>query len=267
MARTRARRAHLETTREAGLPRISPISVLAGLVTAYGAFALLASIAGAIANAVDADTEFRTNDWTGSGMVAAAITAVVLFVAYVFGGYVAGRMARRSGMLHGLLVAIASLVVGAIAGGAVRLLSDSADIERNLRSIGVPTDTDQVTSVAVAALVASLVAMLAGGALGGVLGERWHTKLALRAADDNYGPAAEARARAEREDQERQRRLEADPTVNRDVTAGQHRGDEKIDLRSPDQGAVPVSHRQGDEPRYTVDEWRRMEAQQDSRNR
>ena len=77
-------------------------SILAGIVAAYGTFAIVAAVVGAIANGADADTEFRTNDWTGSGATALLISAATLFVAFLFGGYIAGRMARRRGVAHGI---------------------------------------------------------------------------------------------------------------------------------------------------------------------
>ncbi|HEX2577081.1 MAG TPA: YrzE family protein [Aquihabitans sp.] len=281
-------RPHLETAREAGLSRFSIVSILAGMVTAYGTFAILASIAGAIANAADADTEFRTNDWTGSGAVALLLSALVLLLAYLFGGYVAGRMARRSGLLHGIAVAVASLIVGGVVGGIVGAVADNDEVQDNLRSIGVPTNMDQVTEVAVTGVIVSLLAMLAGAALGGLLGERWHTKLARRVADDNYGPAAEARARAEREDEQHQRRVQQDDAVRRDLADGKDR-DGRPDREDHDLGGdrhggavVPprdlnqvdddrtrerIDLREGDgssqdQPRYTAEEWRQVERTQ-----
>jgi hypothetical protein len=233
--RTRSTVIHRETAREAGYGALSPLSVLAGVVSAYGAFAIVAAVVGAVMTSIDADTEFRTNDWTSSGAVAALASAVVLFLAYLFGGYVAGRMARRAGVLHGVVVFIVSLMVGAAAGGVVAALDDGGDVERNLRSIGIPTTADQVTDVAIAGAIVSLVAVLLGSVLGGMLGERWHTKLARRAADPDYGPGAAARAEAERADEERAALIERDETVRRDVEA------EQIDLRDDDRTAVVAS--------------------------
>ena len=193
----RPTRVHRETAREAGFGTLSPLSVLAGVLCAYGAFAIVAAIVGAALAAADVNTEFRSNDWTGSGAVASLASAAVLFIAYLFGGYVAGRMARRAGLLHGALVFVVSLVVGGVAGGVVSALADSNDVEDNLRSIGVPTTMDQITDVAVAGVILSLVAVLVGSLLGGALGERWHTKLARRVADPEIGTTADERARLE----------------------------------------------------------------------
>ncbi len=223
MARTpRPAREHRATVREAGLGRMSLVSILAGTLTAYGTFAVVAAIAGAILAAADIDTEFRTNDWTSSGFVAGLVTAVVLLVAYLFGGYVAGRMARRSGLLHGLAVVVLSVVLGAVA-GLIASTGDDSAIQDNLRSIGIPTSWDQVESIAIFGAVASLVAVILGGILGGILGEGWHTRLARRVADPERGPAADARVAAERDreradhlDRERDERMGADRVLARE---------------------------------------------------
>jgi hypothetical protein len=250
--RERATRA--SRVREAGYSTISPLSIVAGVVCAYGAFAIVAAIVGSILTAVDVDTEFRTDDWTSSGAAAALASAVTLFLAYLFGGYVAGRMARRSGILHGALVFLVSLVLGAIVGGVVGAVADSNEVEQNLRSIGIPTSTDQLEDVAIAGVIASLVAVLIGSLLGGMLGERWHTKLARRVADPEIGPAADARRRADEEESERRDHIHRDPTMHRDLDrdgvddrAERGRAERDIDLRD-------------DEPRYTAAEWQQRES-------
>ena len=61
--------------REAGHGRFSLLSILAGTLTSYGAFAILAAIVGALLAAADVETDFRTNDWAGSGAVGGLATA------------------------------------------------------------------------------------------------------------------------------------------------------------------------------------------------
>jgi len=175
------------------MPGISAISILAGIVGAYGTFAVVAAIAGAVANRADTNTDFRTNDWTGNGAKALLISAVTLFIAYLFGGYIAGRMARRRGVAHGVAVFVVSLILAAIAGALVKAFTDNADIRRNLRSIGAPTTWNQVSDVAIVGVIVALAAMLLGAILGGMLGDRWHAKLERRAADPAYGPDTQIR--------------------------------------------------------------------------
>ncbi|MHB1139996.1 MAG: hypothetical protein ACYC2O_13655 [Microthrixaceae bacterium] len=212
-------RQHLAVAQEAGHGRLSFVSVLAGLVTAYGTFAIIASIVGAVLAALDVDTDFSTNDWTGTGAVAVVASALSLLLAYLFGGYVAGRMARRSAMLHGIAVFVGSLVVIAIVSGVVSLLTDDAEIRENLRSLGLPTAWDQVSGPATAGVIVSLVAMLVGSLIGAQLGERWHTRLARRVADPTIGRSAAIRESAAREEEASVAAAESEPVIRRDLDA------------------------------------------------
>ena len=272
----RPTRVHRETALEAGFGTLSPLSVLAGVLCAYGAFAIVAAVVGAALAAADVNTEFRSNDWTGSGAVASLASAAVLFIAYLFGGYVAGRMARRAGLLHGALVFVVSLLVGGVAGGVVSTLADSNDIEDNLRSIGVPTTMDQVTEVAVAGVILSLVAVLVGSLLGGALGERWHTKLARRVADPEIGTTADERARLEAEEADRRARLDNDDALSRDVDTEVAASEPVIVGRTPliprpvdtDDGVGRDQNvdLRDDEPRLTESEWRERELSRTDRS-
>ena len=53
--------------RQAGLGRLSFISVLAGVLVAYGAFALLAALVGALAVAIGLDTSWPATTGPPSG--------------------------------------------------------------------------------------------------------------------------------------------------------------------------------------------------------
>lgn len=244
-------RLHKEIARDAGFGSLSVLSVLAGVVCAYGTFAVVAAVAGAVTDALGITADFRTDDWTSNATGAAAVTAVVLFVAYLFGGYVAGRMARRAAVLHGLAVFVTSLVLGAIAGGLVTALADNADIEQNLRSIGIPTTTDQVNEVAIAGALVSLAAILLGSLLGSWLGERWHSKLARRAVDPAYGPQADAWDRAAAAEYDAHRRAERDRALQAITPAGDRDGHDDLDLRD----RPVVAGGEADRPRYTAEEW------------
>jgi hypothetical protein len=219
MATYSGARAHRAVADEAGLRSISLISVLAGIVTAYGTFAIVASIVGAVLSSLDVQTDFRTNDWTGSGAVAALATAVSLFVAYLFGGYVAGRMARRKALLHGVAVFVASLVIAVVVGGVVGWLTDDQQIRESLQSIGVPTTTDQISGVAVVGAIVSIAAILVGSILGAMLGERWHTKLSQRVVDPDIGATRVRRERAAAEDGAAQEQVDRDEVIRRDREA------------------------------------------------
>jgi hypothetical protein len=174
--------------REAGVGRLSFISVLAGVLVAYGAFAVLAALVGAAAAAIGLDNDLSRNDWARLGTGSAIAAAVVLLLAYLFGGYVAGRMARRAGLLNGLAVFLLAIVLVAAVGAIAASQADADAIRSNLRSLGIPTSGSEWGDLGTLAGIASVAAMLVGALVGGVLGERWHSKLTRRAVSGRYGP-------------------------------------------------------------------------------
>jgi uncharacterized membrane protein len=182
------RRDRAALTREAGIGKLSFISVLAGVLVAYGAFAVLAALAGAAAATIGLNTDLSANSWAELGVGGAIVAAVVLLLAYLFGGYVAGRMARRAGLLHGLAVFVLALVIVALIAAIAASHTDTSAIRGNLRNLGIPTTGAEWGDVGTLAGIGSLVAMLIGAVVGGMLGERWHTKLTRRAASPRYGP-------------------------------------------------------------------------------
>jgi hypothetical protein len=174
--------------RQAGLGRLSFISVLAGVLVAYGAFALLAALVGAVSVAVGLDAELASNDWTTFGMGSAVTVTVVAFVAYLFGGYVAGRMARRAGLVNGLAVFALAVLLVVVVGAIAASQTDTATIQANLRSLGLPITGAEWAQIGTAAGIGTLVGMLVGAGIGGVVGERWHSDLARWAALGRSSP-------------------------------------------------------------------------------
>ena len=168
--------------REAGIGKLSLLAILAGAVTAFGSFAILLALVSAIAGAVGANTDFGTLDWREVGIGAGITVAVALLLAYLFGGYVAGRMARRAGWLNGLAVFVLAILVPAILAAILSSQADQVDPNAgstalgNLRSIGIPTSGDEWAQIGTIVGLGSLLAMLIGSVLGGILGERWHSK-------------------------------------------------------------------------------------------
>ena len=184
-----------ELVADAGYGGFSFTSVLAGVLVAYGAFAILLGLAAAVVGAVDGDTDL-SNDWEQLGTVGGLVVASLLFLAYLFGGYVAGRMARRNGLAHGAGVLVLGVVIVGVVAALVRS-SGTDGIADNLRSLGIPTTADEYGQAGTVAGIGSLIALIAGSLLGGVLGERWHARLFARAADPNVGAQAAAAREAE----------------------------------------------------------------------
>src|SRR5688500_7903908 len=185
-----------ELAADAGFGGFSVTSVLAGVLVAYGAFAILAGLAAAALDAFGDDTDLTTN-WETLGTTGGLVVAGLLFLAYLFGGYVAGRMARRNGVAHGAGVLVLGIVVVAAVAALARSGADPDAIATNLRSLGIPTTADEWGQAGTVAGIASLIAVVVGSLLGGALGERWHARLFARAADPTVGAQAAAARQAE----------------------------------------------------------------------
>jgi hypothetical protein len=111
------------------------------------------------------------------GIAGGIALLVVLFLAYLAGGYVAGRMARFDGVRQGiavwvigLLVVIALAVLGLVLGSKYNVLQ-SLNLPR------IPIGEGTATTAGIIALVAVLVVTLVGAILGGRLGERYHRRI------------------------------------------------------------------------------------------
>ena len=153
-------------------------SVLSGMVVAIGAFVILVVIIGAILAATGvAEGGIRVDEATTAGIGAGIGLVLAQFLSYMWGGYTAGRMARGSGVLNGILVPIFALIfvvaLGAILAAVTGTSPDAAaaDVQR------LPLPLDSLADIGTGVGIGLLVAMLLGGALGGSLGQRWHTKL------------------------------------------------------------------------------------------
>jgi hypothetical protein len=219
--------ATLETARdrrtlakEAGYGTTSFLSVLAGMLVALGAVALVMAALGAVGSQLGLDVDgISTSDWRTAGIAGAAVAAGVLFLAFFFGGYTAGRMSRRAGTKHGLLVFLLTAVVVAGVAGLAAWLGDTSEVTSALDDSGVPRDANTWSDIGIGAAIAAGVAMLLGSVLGGSRGDRWHGRLVTA--------ATERRAEAHRERSERPR-LGEDPTT--------------VDLRDRDDDGVDDHH-------------------------
>jgi hypothetical protein len=144
-----------------------------GWLAAAGLAAILAGIVAAAGAALGL-TEGSTDQVGLGGGIALAI---VLFIAYVAGGYVAGRMARFDGTRQGLGVWLwGILIAGAIAilaaaGGSKYNVLDQLNLPR------IPIDQGNLTDTGAIVLAVGLVVSLIGAVIGGTLGARWHRRV------------------------------------------------------------------------------------------
>jgi hypothetical protein len=99
----------------------------------------------------------------------------VLFVAYLIGGWAAGRIARYDGARNGFATGIWTLILAAIVSGLAAWLGSEYDV---LGNVDLPQwfSTDAFTTTAIISGVAAIVAMFVGGTIGGHMGERYHRR-------------------------------------------------------------------------------------------
>ena len=142
-------------------------AILAGILTAGGVVLALSDVAGGIDDG-DAETV---------GLAGGIALLVVLAIAYFFGGYAAGRMARFDGPRQGVgvwvwgIVAAVLVAVLAVVGGAQYNVLDALNLPR------VPIARGTLTGGGAVVLVASVFVTLAAALLGGIAGERFHRKV------------------------------------------------------------------------------------------
>ena len=167
----------------AGRGPFSFISMRAGVLVGYAMTALLVGGAAAVLVHNGSKTDL-TEGWDKLGAKGGLLLGGVLFVSYLLGGYVAGRMAWRRGWLHGLAIFVGSIVIVGGVALIVRSLAKPDDVDKitdAFRTFGIPTTRDEWRNVDTVVGVASLGGMLLGSLLGGVLGEWWYTKVSRRA--------------------------------------------------------------------------------------
>jgi hypothetical protein len=205
---------------EAGLPSTSMVSVIAGALAAFGVVGIILAVTGAVGNQLGISTDgVSTDEWQNLGIGAAIAVAVVLFGAFFFGGYTAGRMSRRTGASHGAAVFAFSVLVVAVIVGLTAWSGTTDTIRDNLVDNDVPTDAATWSGIAIGAVIAATAAMLLGAVLGGIRGERWHGRVEARATEartprtiDLTEPANQPSLEEEREEHARRRDEELERT-------------------------------------------------------
>lgn len=143
-------------------------AVLGGWVATIGASVIFAPLVAAMLAAMGSPQ-------SGNDLVVAVPVVVGILIAYLVGGYVAGRMAAYRTSWHGLMTAFFSLLIlllallvgaaadrGMLAGSGVRSL---ADIVPGARDLNINTFGDAVSFGA----ILSFLAAIFGGWLGGLL--------------------------------------------------------------------------------------------------
>ncbi|MEO7006790.1 MAG: hypothetical protein ABI275_04450 [Terrimesophilobacter sp.] len=155
-------------------------SAFFGWVAAMGIAVLLTALVAATGAAIGQRTSGNleaavSGNATAIGIWGAVALAVIMFIAYYCGGYVAGRMARFNGALQGLtvwlwavVIAIVVAILTAIAGSQYNILGNVNGFPR------IPMTTADLTTVGIVTAVVIAVVSLGGAVLGGIAGMRYH---------------------------------------------------------------------------------------------
>lgn len=152
--------------------------ILTGVVVAFGAMFLLSALVGGILAAVGViDPTITAGEVIEAGIGAGIALVIAQFLSYLWGGYTAGRMARGSGVVNGLLVPLSAVVVAILVGAVATGLGANANLNLPFTTNQLPLENGALVDWGVGIGIASLIAMFLGGALGGGMGAAWHTKL------------------------------------------------------------------------------------------
>lgn len=173
------------------------VASLSGLFAALGALMFISALIAAGANELDfqlnlIDLEGEVLD---ASVLGAVVALVVVFLVFLFGGWVAGRIARYDGAMNGLGVGLWLLVLSAV----FALLGALVGPEYNaFGPAGFPDwfsaiRSDVRTPMALVLMVLFSAAALGGGYIGGRMGEDFNRKV-----DSEL--AASAAAEAERKE-------------------------------------------------------------------
>ncbi|SEO94527.1 hypothetical protein [Trujillonella endophytica] len=146
-----------------------------GLAVILIALVAAAGVAVGLTQGVDTDT--AVDDAAAIGLGGGIALVVVLFLAYLAGGYVAGRMSRFDGVRQGLAVWLIGLLVVAALAIAGLLFGSEYNVLERLNLPRIPIDEGTGTTGGIVALAAVLLATLIGAVLGGKLGTRYHRKV------------------------------------------------------------------------------------------
>ena len=111
------------------------------------------------------------------GVVGGIVLLVILFLAYLAGGYVAGRMARFDGTRQGVAVWVIGLLVVLALAALGLVFGAQFNVLQQLNLPRIPIDEGTATTGGIIALVAVLIVTLLGAILGGKLGDRFHRKV------------------------------------------------------------------------------------------
>ena len=153
-----------------------------GWLSANGLAVLLVALLSAAGVAIGLtqgvpSTEEAAQEADTIGVAGGIVLLVILFLAYLAGGYVAGRMARFDGARQGVAVWVIGLLVVLALAALGLVFGAQFNVLQQLNLPRIPIDEGTATTGGIIALVAVLLVTLLGAVLGGKLGDHYHRKV------------------------------------------------------------------------------------------
>jgi MFS family permease len=154
-----------------------------GWLTASGTAVLLAALVTGIGAALGLSRDVQEAGTSPAqtqsvGLVGGIVLLAIIFVAYLAGGYVAGRMARFNGLKQGLGVWLWAVIIAILVAAAGMLAGTRFDILRQLKSFPrLPLNEGTLTTGGIIVAVGVVVVSLVGALLGGLAGMRYHRRV------------------------------------------------------------------------------------------
>jgi len=151
-----------------------------GWLTAAGLTAILTGIASAAGAALalnEVGERVSGGEAETIGLSGGIALLAILALAYLCGGYVAGRMARFDGARQGIGVWIVGIVVALLVAALAAIAGSEFNVLESLNLPRIPVDQGSLTTGGLIALAAGLIVTLLAAIAGGKLGERFHTKV------------------------------------------------------------------------------------------
>jgi hypothetical protein len=154
-----------------------------GWLTAAGTAVLLAAFVTGVGAALGLTTNVDVNNPTPAqaesiSFLGGIALLVIIFVAYLAGGYVAGRMARFNGLKQGLGVWLWAVIMAILVAVAGWLAGAQFDIFAQVNSFPrLPVNEGTLTTEGIIVAIGVVAASLVGALLGGLAGMRYHRRV------------------------------------------------------------------------------------------
>ena len=162
---------------------VKPGAAFFGWLSATGMSVLLTALLTAAGAGLGVATQTDPGEVAGRapegvGIVGAVAVALILFVSYYCGGYVAGRMARFNGAKQGVAVWLWAVVIAVVAALLVVMAGGQFNILSTLNSFPrIPVDEGALTVGGIIVLIVAALITLGGAILGGMAGMRYHRRI------------------------------------------------------------------------------------------